>query len=83
MNYKVTFRNSLLSATMTICVEARSVEEAAEVVRRRYNLWHKDIISVELKNRNYGTIQFGRIPQESNQTDCHEGRQECKDCLHG
>lgn len=56
MNYKVTFRNSLLSATMTICVEARSVEEAAEVVRRRYNLWRKDIISVESKNRNYGTI---------------------------
>lgn len=57
MNYKVTFRNSLLSATMTTCVEARSVEEAAkEVVRLRYNLWHNDIISVESKNRNYETI---------------------------
>lgn len=47
MNYKVTFRNSLLSATMTTCVEARSVEEAAETVRLRYHLWRKDIISVE------------------------------------
>lgn len=56
MNYKVTFRNSLLNATMTTCVEARSVGEAAEVVRLRYHLWRKDIISVELKNRNYGTI---------------------------
>lgn len=56
MNYKVTFRNSLLSATMTTCVEARSVEEAAKVVRLRYNLWHNDIISVESKNRNYETI---------------------------
>lgn len=56
MNYKVTFRKSVLDATMTTCVEARSVGEAAEVVRQRYHLWHKDIISVELKNRNYGTI---------------------------
>lgn len=56
--YKVTFRNSLLNATMTTCVEARSVGEAAEVVRLRCHLWRNDIISVELKNRNYGTIQF-------------------------
>lgn len=51
MNYKVTFRNSLLSATMTTCVEARSVEEAAKVVRLRYNLWRKDIISVESQKK--------------------------------
>lgn len=33
MNYKVSFRKSVLDATMT--------------VRQRYHLWRKDIISVE------------------------------------
>lgn len=47
MNYKVTFRKSVLDATMTACVEAKSSEEAAETVRLRYHLWRKDIISVE------------------------------------
>lgn len=49
MNYKVTFRKSVLDATMTVYVEAKSSEEAAEMVRLRYHLWRKDIILVELK----------------------------------
>lgn len=47
MNYKVSFRKSVLDATMTVYVEARSSEDAAETVRQRYHLWRKDIISVE------------------------------------
>ena len=46
----------------------------------RGNFW---VRRTNTRRRNsYGTIQFGRIPQESHQTDYHEGRQNREDYLH-